>query len=56
VKVRIEERDPQRLRDLARAWGVKAVDGQHPDVLAVAIATAYRRQVEKEDRDHARQT
>ena len=54
MKVRIEERDPQRLRDLAWAWGVKAVVGQHPDVLAVAIATAYRRQVEKEDRDHAR--
>ena len=54
MKVRIEERDPQRLRDLAWAWGVTAVDGQHPDVLAVAIATAYRRQVEKEDKDHAR--
>lgn len=54
MKVRIEERDPQRLRDLARAWGVKAVDGQHPDVLAVAIATAYRRIAEKEDGDHVR--
>jgi hypothetical protein len=54
VKIRVEERDPQRLRDLARAWGVKAVDGQHPDVLAVAIAAAYWRQVEKEDKDHAR--
>jgi hypothetical protein len=54
VRVRIEERDPQRLRDLAQAWGIKAVDGQHPDVLAVAIATAYRRTVEQEDRDNAR--
>jgi hypothetical protein len=54
VKVRIEERDPQRLRDLARAWGVKAVEGQHPDVLAVAITAAYRRITEQEDRDHAR--
>jgi hypothetical protein len=54
MRVRIEERDPQRLCDLARAWGVKAIEGQHPDVLAVAIATAYRRQVEKEDKDHAR--
>jgi hypothetical protein len=54
VRVRIEERDPKRLRDLAQAWGIKAVDGQHPDVLAVAIATAYRRTVEKEDRDNAR--
>ena len=54
MKVRIEERDPQRLRDLAQAWGVKVVDGQHPDVLAVAIATAYRRQVEKEDKDGTR--
>jgi hypothetical protein len=55
VKVRIEERDPQRLRDLARDWGIKAVDGQHPDVLAVAIAAAYRRAVEKEDKDGTRQ-
>ena len=55
MKVRIEERDPQRLRDLARAWGVKAVEGQHPDVLAAAIATAYRRIAEKEDKDGTRQ-
>lgn len=54
MRVRIEERDPQRLRDLARAWGVKAIEGQHPEVLAVAIATAYRRQIEKEDKGHAR--
>jgi hypothetical protein len=55
VKVRIEEKDPQRLRDLAQAWGVNPVDGQHPDVLAVAIATAYRQAIEKEDRDNVRQ-
>lgn len=54
MRVRIEERDPGRLRDLARAWGVNPVDGQHPDVLAVAIATAYRRVIEKEDRDGTR--
>jgi hypothetical protein len=55
VKVRIEEQDPQRLRGLARAWGVKAVDGQHPDVLTVAIAAAYQRIAEKEDKDGTRQ-
>lgn len=54
MKVRIEERDPARLRDIAQAWGVKAVDDQHPDVLAVAIATAYRRIAEQEDRDGTR--
>ena len=47
MKVRIEERDPDRLRDLARAWGVKGVEGQHPDVLTAAIAAAYRRIVER---------
>lgn len=50
MKVRIEERDPDRLRDLARDWGVKVVEGQHPDVLAVAIAAAYRRIVERDEK------
>lgn len=50
MKVRIEERDPDRLRELAQAWGVKVMDGQHPDVLAAAIASAYRRIVERDEK------
>lgn len=50
MKIRIEERDPERLRELAQAWGVKAAAGQSPEVLGVAIASAYRREVEAEER------
>lgn len=54
LRVRIEESDPARLRALAREWGVKAVEGQHEAVIAVAIADAYRRMIEKERRDNER--
>lgn len=53
LRVRLEETDPERLRQMARDWGIKMVEEQHPDVLAVAIAAAYRRMIEQEDRDNA---
>ena len=48
--VRIEERDPERLRALAEDWGVKAAGGQAFELVVVAIASAYRREVEAEER------
>lgn len=48
--VRIMETDPKRLREVARAWGVHAVEAQSPDVLTVAIAAAYRRLAAAEER------
>ena len=56
MRVRIEESDPARLRQMARDWGIKAVEGQHPDVLAVAIANAYRRERDKSDALHDRES
>ena len=48
--VRIEERDPERLRALAEDWGVRAAAGQALELVVVAIASAYRREVEAEER------
>lgn len=53
MRVRVEERDPVRLRALARDWNVPVVAGQHEAVIAAAIANAYRRMVEKEKRNDA---
>jgi hypothetical protein len=50
MPVRIMETDPKRVADLARAWGVRAVRCQSVAVTAAAIATAYRHEVEAEER------
>lgn len=50
MRVRVMEKDPERLRQIAEDWGVKAPAGQAPEVVAVAIASAYRREVEAEER------
>jgi hypothetical protein len=46
--IRIMEDSPDRLRDLARAWGAdpRAV----PSKLVARIEAAYRREVEDEER------
>lgn len=48
MRVRIMEDQPGRLRDLAKQWGVKT--NQRPEVLASAIANAYRMEVAREER------
>jgi hypothetical protein len=50
MPVRIEETAPERLAQLARAWGVAVVAGQHPGVTTAAIEAAYRRHIEAEER------
>lgn len=50
MRVRLMEKDPARLRQIAEDWGVKAPPGQSPEVVAVAIASAYRRELEAEER------
>lgn len=50
MRVRIMEDSPARLRDLAQSWGVAAVEGQPAAVVSEAIAAAYRREVEAEER------
>lgn len=49
MRVRIEVRGA-RLAELAAAWGVQVVPGQSDEVTAVAVVTAYRREVEAEER------
>jgi hypothetical protein len=50
MSVRIEEDSPARLAQLARAWGVAVVAGQHPGVTTAAIEAAYRLHIEAEER------
>jgi hypothetical protein len=50
MRVRVLERDPTRLATLASAWGVKVVPGQAVEIMQVAIADAYLREVEAEAR------
>jgi hypothetical protein len=50
MPVRIEETTPARLSQLARAWGVSVVAGQHPGVTTAAIEAAYLRHIEAEER------
>lgn len=49
MKIRIEEHG-QRLRLLARQWGVERADAMAPDPLRREIAAAYRQQVREEER------
>ena len=50
MRVRLMEKDPERLRQIAEDWGVKSLPGQAPEIVAVAIASAYRRELEAEER------
>ena len=50
MRVRIMENTPERLTQLARDWGIRPVQGQAMDVIYSAIAAAYRREVEAEER------
>jgi hypothetical protein len=50
MRVRLMEKDPERLRQIAKDWGVKTLPGQAPGLVAVAIASAYRRELEAETR------
>lgn len=50
MRVRLMEKDPERLRQIAADWGVKSPPGQSAEVVAVAIASAYRRELEAEER------
>jgi len=46
--VRVMENDPERLRQVARDWGVD--DRLRPSALVPRIEAAYRREVEAEER------
>jgi hypothetical protein len=55
MRVKIMEKDPERLRALAADWGIKFVPGCHPATVQIAVADVYLRELDKETRRALRQ-
>lgn len=54
MRVKIMEKDPQRLLLIAEDFGVKVLKGQPAEILQVAITSAYLNEINAEARHTAR--